>query len=432
MSIFKEAFTPSAATVTPGRPVGDAALAALFGGSSTASGQNVTSNTAMQVSTVYACVSVLSKFLAMLPLHIKTLRADGGKNISTTHRLYKLLRNRPNRWMTSFEFRQLLECHRQLRGNAYAYIVPTAGNGISELIPLHPDMVQPFIVDANGSASYLNAFSPTPAAGSKLYYQHILANGGTVILDPDEIVHIKGISFNGIVGLNAIEQHRETIGLAMATEEHGARLFTNGAQIGGVFEHPGKLSTPAHDHLKKSLDEKTAGNHNAHKTLILEEGMKFSKVGMTGKDAQFLETRKYQVEDIARIFNVPLVLIGHSGDKNATYASAEQFFTSFATHTMNPIVGQWEQSLERDLLYPSELGLVCVDFDTDAIMRGDSAARVAYYKGRFETGSICPDEIRAKEGENAISDGTGNRYYVMANMVRTDQPPPDSQGATDV
>lgn len=373
----------------------------------------VTPETAMRVSTVYACVGILSQTLAMLPIDVKRFRADGGKEIARNHRLYKQLKYKPNKWQTSFEFREMMEVNRLLRGNAYAFISSTPGRGINALIPLHPDDVIPFCVNRDKTISYMTATSAPPADGAKLFF----LVGGNLVLSQDEVFHVKGLSQNGIVGMNPIELHREGIALSMATEEHGARLFTNGAQIGGVLEHPDRLSDEAYERLKKSWSASREGVSNAHKTAILEEGVKFAKIGMTGVDSQFLETRKYQVEDIARIYNVPLVLLGHSGDKNSTYASSEQFFMSFIRHTMTPNCTRWEQAIERDLFYPSETGEYCVDFEMDEMMRGDASARAQYLKARFEMASMSPDEIRSYEGENPTGTEEGKRYYLQSGMM---------------
>jgi len=233
-----------------------------------------------------------------------------------------------------------MEGHRLLRGNAYAKIVFHPGRQQNELIPLHPDAVFPFIITPEKTTYYLSDNSPCPPVGSVLWYQHFPQNGTTEILSADEVLHIRGYSINGIVGLGPIKWAAyQAVGLAMATEEHGARLFSNGAQIGKVFKHPGKLSEAAAKRLHGQVNTggDYAGSSNAHKTILLEEGMDIAKIGMTGVESQFLESRKFQVEDIARIFNVPLILIGH-GDKAPTYASAEQFFMSFKVHTISPNV----------------------------------------------------------------------------------------------
>ena len=233
----------------------DPALAEIFGsGNNSASGQNVTSDSALRVSAVYACVTVLSQNLAMLPKHIKRVRADGGLDIMPNHRLYQQIHNKPNRWQSSFEYFEMMEGHRLLRGNAYARIVATPGRGINELVPMHPDRVWPFIVTPSGVTYYMYDNSPTPPPGSKLFYQYFPINATAEILTADEVNVVRGFSTNGIVGMNPITRvAREAIGLAMATEETGARLFSNGAQIAKIFRHPMKMSDVVYGRMKEHI-----------------------------------------------------------------------------------------------------------------------------------------------------------------------------------
>lgn len=397
----------------------DPALAELFGFRATASGQHVTPDTAMRTSAVYACVTVLAQTLAMLPKHIKEVRPDGSKQKRPGHRLSKLLRSRPNPWQSSFGFFQMMEGHRQMRGNAYARYIFIPGQPRHELVPMHPDSVFPFVITPSGATYYLYDTSPCPPAGSVLWYQHFPQNGPSEILSADEVLHVRGFTINGIIGLSPIKWAAyQAVGLAMATEEHGARLFSNGAQIAKVFKHPLKLKEETYKRLKEQLNTggEYAGAGNAHKTMILEDGMDIAKIAMTGVESQFLESRKFQVEDIARIFNVPLILIGH-GDKAPTYASAEQFFMSFKVHTIAPNVSCWEGDMDRTLLYPSEEGKIEIDFDMDSMLRGDAAARAAYLKARFEMASITPDGVCLYEGENPTGTEEGKQLYLQSGML---------------
>jgi HK97 family phage portal protein len=355
----------------------------------------------------------------MLPKTIKRVRADGGKDVVTNHRLYKQLHNRPNRWQSSFEYFEMMEGQRLLRGNAYAKIVSFPGRGINELVPLHPDRVWPFVITPNGVTYYMYDNSPCPPVGSKLFYQYFPINANTEVLTQEEIHHVRGYSTNGIVGMNPITRvAREAIGLAMATEEHGARLFSNGAQIAKVYKHPTKMSDVVYGRMKEQLNKEFAGVKNAHKTMILEEGMGIEDLSMTMENAQFLETRKFQVEDIARIFNVPLIMIGASNDKTPTFASAEQFFLSFKVHTMQPNVTRWEEAMERDLLYPSEMDVIEIDIDMDKMMRGDAVARSTYLNNRFKMASITPNGVRIYENENPSQEDGSDSAYIMSNMVK--------------
>ena len=395
----------------------DPALAELWGFNKSASNQNVTSDTAMRVSTVYSCVSILSDTLAMLEKYIKRVREDGGKDIVYNHRLYKLIHNTPNRWQSGFDFFKMMESHRQLRGNAYARIVAFPGRGLNELVPMHPDRVWPFIITPSKMTYYMSYNSPPPPAGSKLYYQYMSPDGGTEILMADEVFKIMGYSVNGIMGMNPIMKNAlESVGLSMAAEEQGARLFANGAQIPYAFKYPGRIDDITFKRMKEDLEERLLGAHNKFKPFPLEEGMDIVKLGLTMVDAQYLELRGFQVEDIARFYKMPLFVLGH-GDKAPTYASSEQFFILFKVITMQPNVKCWEDSMERDLLYPSEINNIKIDFDLDTIMRGDAAARMTYLKGRFETASITPRGIQLFEQENPSSEEGADKLYIMSNMV---------------
>jgi HK97 family phage portal protein len=395
----------------------DPALADLWGGGiNSRSNQYVTADTALAVSTVMACVGRVSKTLAMLPLNVMRRLPGGGHEIATKHRLYRQLSTRPNRWQTSYAWRMLKQAHVMLRGNAYSRIVPTPGRGMNELVPMDPDRTWPFITTPAGMTYYMYDNSPCPPPGSKLFYQHFPLNAGTEILTADEVLHIRGLSSNGIIGKNVVKLMRESIGLAMSTEEQGARLFSNGAQIGKVFKSPNKLSDIAYNRMKEWLKTHSGVEH-AHETMILEEGLDIAATTLTMEDAQFLATRQFQVEDIASFLDVPLMLINRSGDKNQTFASAEQIFTVFSTIQMNPHYTNWEQELGESLLYPSEKDEYYIDFDTDAIMRGDSTARANFYKSLFGTASITIDEIRAKEHMSPLPDGQGDKVYIMSNMV---------------
>lgn len=417
MAILSTLFEKRASAIASGLGPGDPALATFFGGQNTASAQYVTADTSLRVSTVYACVKRISETLAMLPLNTNRELPDGGHLIDKKFRLYKQLSQKPNRWQTSYDWRLMQQAHVLLRGNSYSEITNTPGRGLNELVPMHPDRVWPIAVTPSGVEYYMFWNSPPPPAGSRIKYQYFPQNAPMKVLLDSEVLHIKGPSINGVVGLNPIQLAQESIGLAMATEEHGARLFSNGAQISKAFKHPSKFSQEAYERLKNSLSESHSGVANAHKTIVLEEGMDIASLSMTAEDSQFLESRKFQVEDIARIFAVPLILIGHSGDKNSTFASAEQLMQSFMTYTMAPWITAWEQAMCDKLIYEKD---VYIDFDVSAIMRGDSQARSAYYKARFELGSISPDEIRAKEGDSPIADGSGGKYYLMTNLLPLD------------
>jgi len=417
MALLAPAFESRAATgaILP-LSGGDPALSTYFGGGGISnSGQNVNSNTALKTSTVYACINRRGKCFAMLPLHIMRKLPGGGHEIADKFRLYKQMNLSPNAWQTSYEWRLTGMLHIQMRGNFYNYIQSTPGRGLNQLIPLDPDRVWPFIVTPLGVTYYMYDNSPTPPANSKVYYQYFPFNGQTVIFDSSEILHIRGMSQNSIVGKTVVKLFAESCGLAMAMEEQGARLFTNGAQISKVFEHPGKLDDEAFDRLREQLNGYT-GVEQAHRTMILEEGMKVSSLSMTMQDSQFIESRKFQVEDLCSFLDIPMMLIHRSGDKNQTFASAEVVMQMFVTLSMQPDFENWEQRLKKDLLYDSEQDYF-FKFDFDELMRGDSAARASYYKSRFDTGSITPNDIKRKEGESPYNNEESDLTYVQPGVL---------------
>jgi HK97 family phage portal protein len=399
----------------------DPALADYWGsGRNSASGQSVTTTSAMRVSAVFACITIHAQTMAMLPKHIKSIRPDGGKDILTGHRLYRQIHDQPNRWQSSFEFFEYMVGCRWTRGNAYAYINYNPGRQINELVPMDPDRTWVFVTTPAGVTYYLYDNSPPPPTGSKLFYQYFPLNGETVIFNASDVLHIRGYSTNGILGMSPITKAaREAIGLAMATEEHGGRLFSNGARPSLVVKYPGKISDQTFDQMKKAFQDQMVGNANSGKPFFAEDGMDIQPLSLTSQDAQFLETRKLQIEEIARIFNMPLILIG-AGDKAATFASAEQFFLSFKTHTLQPEVVRFEQAMQRALLYPSETGKVVIDFDIDSMMRADAVARATYLQKRYQTSSITPDGIMKYEGENPSGTEGGGKLYIMSNMVPLD------------
>lgn len=264
----------------------------FFLGNST-SGKHVTERSAMQMTAVYSCVRVLSEAVAGLPLHLYRYTGNGSKEKAVDHPLYILLHDEPNPEMTSFVFRETLMTHLLLWGNAYAQIIR---NGKGEVIALYPLMPNRMTVDRDENGA--------------LYYEYITSDddahtmkGSTVRLSPRDILHIPGLGFDGLVGYSPIAMAKNAIGMAIACEEYGAKFFANGAAPSGVLEHPGILKDPAR--IRESWQQTFGGSGNAHKVAVLEEGMKYTPISINPQEAQFLETRKFQIDEIARIFRIP-------------------------------------------------------------------------------------------------------------------------------
>lgn len=360
-------------------------------GQNTFAGMPVSADTAMRVSAVYAAVRVLAESVAQLPL-ITYRRLPRGKERETSHPIYKLLHDRPNRWQTSFEFREMMTGHVVLRGNAYAQKARARGV-VRELIPLNPDAV-----------------TVTQNSDTTLAYEYADGKGGRTFQQKD-ILHIRGLSSNGCVGMSPIACHREAIGLAAAAEKLGAQLFGNGAKPNAAFKHPKALKDDAFERLKSQLNSAFNGD-NAMSTMILEDGMDWVKLGIDPKDAQFIETRKFQIEEIARIFRVPPHKIGdlsRSTNNNIEHQSLE-----FVTDTLMPWLVRWEQAIYRDLIEETGNDDIFAEFLVDGLLRGDSKSRAEFYASGITNGWLNRNEVRAKENLNP-ADGL-DEFLAPLNM----------------
>lgn len=383
-------------------------LAWSFGGGSSASGIVVNPQTAMQSAAVYSCVQVLAQSIGVLPLNLYTEGGDGSKNIARQHPLFNILHDQPNEWQTSVEFFEMLVMSLCLRGNAYAFVNRSRSGVVVELLPLHPDMVR---------VDMLNGF--------KLSYQVTLPDGSFKTMAPGEIFHVRGLTMNGWLGISPIAYARESIGLALATEKFGGQLFRNGAKMGGTLEHPGKLSKEAYERVKDSFDSASSGE-NAHKTALLEEGMKFTPISMTADDSQFLETRKYQRSEIAAIFRVPPHKIGDL--ERATFSNIEQQSLDFINDALMPLCNRIEKAIKRDLFTPADKKNLHVRFNVAGLLRGDAAARSMYYHNGILDGWMTRNEARAAETDVGIVlnplDGLDTPLMPM-NMTDGSQDPAD-------
>lgn len=367
-------------------------------------GKNVTPDTAMQSTVVFACVKILSETIASLPLHIYKRLQPTGKEKATDHDLYKILHDTPNPELTSFEFFEIMQSHLCLRGNAYAEKVYDNAGRLSELWPISPSRVTVARDKVSG----------------QLRYTVMLPDGGQVVYGTDRIFHRKGLGGDGVIGYSPVRMAKEAIGLSLATEEYGARFFGNGAKTGGVLEHPGKLSsTTAKGNIRKSFEDQHQGLSNAHRLLILEEGMKYHQVGLSQEDSQYLQTRNYQGLEICRIFNVPAIMVGLE-NKSSTYASAEQFFLSFVINTIRPWLVRWEQGIKKDLFDIEDVEYFA-EFLVAGMLRGDIASRYNAYAVGRNGGWLSADDIRELENMNPLPNGQGKAYLLPLNMVPADQ-----------
>ena len=374
----------------------------FMGGSS--AGKNVNERSAMQMTAVYACVRILSEAIAGLPLHMYRYKDEGGKEKAINHTLYHLLHDEPNPEMTSFVFRETLMTHLLLWGNAYAQIIR---NGKGEVIALYPLMPNRMEVnrDANGMLYYV--YQKTSDDAPTL-------EGSSVILSPSEVLHVPGLGFDGLVGYSPIAMAKNAIGLSMAAEEYGAKFYANGAAPSGVLEHPGVLKDPAK--VRDSWNAAFGGSSNSHKVAVLEEGLKYTPISISPNEAQFLETRKFQIDEIARIFRVPPHMVGDL--EKSSFSNIEQQSLEFVKYTLDPWVVRWEQSLSRALLSETEKKSYFFKFNLEGLLRGDYQSRMQGYSIGIQNGFMCPNDVRELENLDLIPDELGgNKYMVNGNMV---------------
>jgi HK97 family phage portal protein len=360
------------------------------------SGKPVNAQSAIQLSTVYACVRVISETVASLPLGVYEATDDGSQK-ATDHSLYFLLHDEPNSEMTSFVLREVMLAHLLLYGNSYCQILRSGRNQITELYPLLPDHME-VDRDKNGT----------------LTYTYSTSTGQRVIMAPEEVLHIPGLGFDGVMGYSPIALERNAIGLGIASEEYGSKFFSNGARPSGILTHPNTVKNPAA--LRESWNSIYGGSGNANRVAILEEGMRFEPIAIPNNEAQFLETRKFQVDEICRIFRVPPHLVGDL--EHATFSNIEHQSIDFAVHTIRPWLVRIEQSMNRALFSDEEKGRFYVQFNIDGLMRGDYKSRMEGYAIARQNGWMSANDIRALENQNPIpSEEGGDAYLVNGNMI---------------
>lgn len=378
--------------------------ATVLGGPDSATGLRVNADTAMRCAAVLSCVRVLSETIAGLPF-ITYRRTAIGRERDQSLPVFQLLATKPNRYQTAFEFREMLMAHCLLRGNGYAQKVFDGRGNLVELVPLNPTRVEPRLTPT-GEVIYLVKTTD---------YQ-------TVELTGDQIFHLKGLATDGITGVSPITYARESVGLALATEEYGARLFKNDAKPGGILEHPGKLSDEAHQRLKNSWQAAHSGLQNSHKVAILEEGMRWQRVGVSSQDSQFIESRKFQIEEIARIFRVPPHLIGHLD--HATFSNIEHQALDFVQHTILPWLRRWEQAITARLFTEDEARSHYCEFLVDGLLRGDIQSRYSAYAVGRQWGWLSADDVRRLENMEPLPESAGEKYLVPLNMLDAAAPTP--------
>ena len=384
----------------------------IYGGKLTATGKTVNVGTAIEVATVFACCRVIGEGIAQVPLKLMRESADGkSRKPAKEHRLYSKLAFKPNRWQTSFEYREMIAWHVVLTGNHFSFINRMAGQ-IIELFPFQPGQIK-VIRDDGGVLSY----EATADDGSKKVYP------------AEAIWHVRGPSWNSWYGLEAVKLAREAIGLAMATEEAAGALHKNGVRPSGVYSVEGTLKDDGYKTLSDWIEKKIAGSGNSGKPLILDRSAKWISTQMTGIDAQTLDMRRFQIEEICRFARVMPIMVGYS-DKAATYASAEQMFLAHVVHTLAPWYQRLEQSIDANLLTDTDRkNGIYSNFVEEGLLRGSLRDTKDTILGYVNGGILTPNEGRAKLDVNPDSDPESDKLRIPANIVgaASDQ----SKGAQD-
>lgn len=366
----------------------------------TDAGVSVTPSTSMGHAAVFACVRILAETVASLPL-ITYERLERGKRRAPRHPLYTVLHDRPNPMMTAFEFRETLMGHLALWGNAYTEVSYDGRGQVRELWPLRVDRMMQIRQNEQGRREYV--------------YQ--LPGGAMAVLPEERVWHLRGLG-DGTTGYSPVDMMRQAIGLSIAAERFGASFFGRGANIGGVLTHPGALDEEAYARLKGSWEEAHSGLTNSHRVAVLEEGVSYQAIGIPPDQAQFLETRKFQVAEIARIFRIPPHMLADL--ERATFSNIEHQSIEFVVHTIRPWLVRWEQSIAQNLMLEREREQFFAEFLVDGLLRGDIKSRYEAYSIGRQNGWLSADDIRELENMNPLPDEQGGIYLVPLNMVPAD------------
>lgn len=347
-------------------------------GGRTRSGLAVSESSALTIPAVFAAIGITSDPIAMLPVVVLERTKDGGRRVAEDHPAHRMLSVAPNPHASSPVLRNAMQGHASAWGNAYAEIVRNGRGQAVELRLALPDRTRPEIVD------------------DRLEYVTSSA-GREVRLPAQDTVHIAGMGFDGIRGYSPIALCREALGLAKVTEEFGAAWFGAGSKSGGIIKMPKVISKEAEDRMKKAWSEDNAGIDNAHKARILYEGAEYSPLSIPPEDAQFLQTREFQIAEIARIFRVPLHMLQSHAKSTSWGSGIEQMNIGFVLYTLMPWTTRWEMELNRKLFIGEEAGRYYVKFNLNALLRGDAASRSKYYQTMVTMGAMTRNEVRALE-----------------------------------
>lgn len=383
----------------------------LGAGGESHAGPEVTDTTALTLAAVFGAVKILAEDVATVPLKVYR-RLKEGKEEAGDHSLYPVLHDAPNPEMSSTDFRESMMMWLGLRGNSYAEVVRDGSGRVVELWPLHAPSME--VRRLNGRLTYL----------------YHLPNGEKAVLFGDEVLHVRALSLDGIMGLSPVAFARENIGLGLAAQEYGARLFSNNSVPKGVIEATGKFKDEeVLKRFKRQVEEAHQGLSKAHRVMVLENGMKWVATGLPPEDAQFLELRKYQVSDIARLYRIAASKL--SDTEKRAFASVEQDSLDHVVYTLRPWYVRWEQGINRVLLTPSERRQYFAEHLVDGFLRGDVAARFEAYTKALNNGMLNIDEARAMENRNPLPDGLGKKFRVPLNTVALGEEAKEEQDKDD-
>ena len=363
------------------------------------SGEQVDEKSAMQIATVYACVRLLAESVAQLPLHLYKMTEPDGQEKAGDHPLYKILYREPNPEMTSFSYWEAVMTHLLLWGNSYSQIIRDGKNTVLGLYPLLPENVEIDRTD-KGELYYIYHAYTNEVPGE---------NNKDITFRRDEILHIPGLSFNGLVGFSPIAMMKNSLGTTMAVERYGSAFFKNGAQPSGVLQHPGVLKDP--QKIRDNWSAVYGGAGNAHRVAVLEEGMQYKPISLPPEDSQFLSTREFGVEEICRIFRVPPHMVQDL--KRATFSNIEHQSIDFVVHTLDPWLVRIEKAIVKDLLLEEEKDRYFPKFNVDGLLRGDYKSRMDGYSVGISTGIISPNEARKKENMPPLTEAEGGDYHIV-------------------
>lgn len=372
-------------------------LVRALGGGKTKSGIRISQSTALNISTVWSCVRVLSETCGTLPFILYERMKPRGRTRAIDHSLYEVLHDQPNPEMTAQTLKETITGHAATWGNGYAEIERNGFGDIKYLWPIPPNLVVPFRLKETG----------------EIKYQITLPHGEQIILNADKMFHMPGLSYDGLVGYSVVHKARESLGLTAATEEFGSTFYEQGAHVGATLSHPQSLSDTAYNRLKEDIEEKS-GLTNAHRLRILEEGMTYDQIGIPPNEAQFLDTRKFQAIEVCRWFRMVPHLVQILD--NATYSNIEQQGIDFTVHTMSPWFTRWQQTVRWKLLNDEEKKIYFAEFLENALLKGDFKSRWEGYQiGRF-SGILSGNDIRELENLNPIGP-EGDIYTIQVSMV---------------